>query len=151
MPKSNESANRRVGESPSLRYSVSPFPVCTSPCPSGRHFHALRSVLVITGIRRAFIQHHCDVAAERRLNFHRDFRRNECRRAVDVILKMHTFVRDLPELRERKNLVSAAIGQDRAIPAHEPVKAAEMFEHIESGSDEQMIGISENDLRTEFA
>src|SRR6266545_2286558 len=139
MPKSNESANRRVGESPSLRYSVSPFPVCTSPCPSGRHFHALRSVLVITGIRRAFIQLHCDV------------RRNECRRAVDVILKMHTFVRDLPELRERKNLVSAAIGQDRAIPAHEPVKAAEMFEHIESGSDEQMIGISENDLRTEFA
>src|SRR6266516_1554578 len=151
MPKSNEWASGRIGESPNLPVSDSPFPVCTSPCPPRRHFRASRGVLVIAGIRCAFIENHRDVAAEGCLNFHRDFRRDKGRRPIYVILKMQAFVRDLPQLRERKNLISAAIGQDRAIPSHEPVKAAKMFDHIESGPDEQMIGISENDLRTEFA
>lgn len=41
---------------------------------------------------------------------------------------------DLAQLRERENLITAAICQDRSIPIHELVQAAEMFDHIDARS-----------------
>ena len=64
---------------------------------------------------------------------------------------MHAFLRDLSQFRQRKNLITAAVRQNRSIPIHELVKAAKMSDDIESGPDEQMIGISEDDLRIQLA
>ena len=58
------------------------------------------------------------------------------RRAVDVILKLDALLRDFSQLRQRKNLVTAAIGQDGSVPVHKVVQAAKMFDHIESRPNE---------------
>ena len=50
----------------------------------------------------AFIEHHRNVAAERGLNFHRDLRRNERSRAVDVILKLNAVLGDLRNFTSEK-------------------------------------------------
>ncbi len=68
-----------------------------------------------------------------------------------MILKMHAFFRDLPQLRQRKNLITAAIGQNWSIPIHKPMQPAEVFNHIEPRPNEQVIRISENDLRIQLA
>ena len=68
-----------------------------------------------------------------------------------MILKMDALLRDLAQFRERENLVTAAISQDRPIPAHEAVKSAEMPNHLHPGPNEKMVGVSENDLRLQFA
>src|SRR2546423_568567 len=67
-----------------------------------------------------------------------------------MILKMDAFLRDLAQFRQRKNLVAAAVGQDRSVPIHEAMQAADRPDHLEPWPDEQMIRISENDLRFEF-
>src|ERR1700730_3599093 len=68
-----------------------------------------------------------------------------------MILKMHAFLCDLAQLRQRKNLVAAAVGQDRAVPIHEFMQSTEMFNHIETWADKQVISVPENDLRVYFA
>src|SRR5213082_2870188 len=125
------------------------LPLLAAPRPPCRHFHTPCRIFIFTRPRRAFIQHHRDIAAERGLNFHRNFRRNKSRRPIDVILEMHALLRDLAQFRQRKNLVTAAVSQKRAIPIHKPMQSAKVPNHIESWSNEQMISISENDLRVE--
>ena len=68
-----------------------------------------------------------------------------------MILKMRAFLRDLANLRERENLVTAAIGQDRPVPVHEPMQPAEVPHHLHPRPNEKVIGVPENDLRLEFA
>src|SRR6476646_3289922 len=94
-------------------FGVLPFPFLASSRPTRRHFCARRRVLVLTGPRWAFIQNHCDVAAERGLNFHRNFRRNKSRRPINMILEMHALLGNLAQLRQRENLVTATVGQNR--------------------------------------
>src|SRR5215472_6855862 len=106
--------------------------------------------MVIAGVRRAFVKNHCGIAAEYCLNFHCDLRRNEGSTSIKVILKVNAFVRDLSQLREGKNLVPTAISQNRSIPVHEFMQAAEMLDHVDARSDKQMISIPENDLSIEF-
>lgn len=68
-----------------------------------------------------------------------------------MILKFDAFLRDLAQFRERKNLITAAVSQDRSVPIHESVQSAKMFDHIESGSNEQVIRVAESDLRVQLA
>ncbi len=119
--------------------------------PARCHLRASRCVIIFAGVRNAFIEHHRDIPAERRLNFHRYLRRYESARAVDVILKVDAFLGDLAQLRERENLISTAVGENRPIPIHEIVQAAKMLDHIEAGPNEQVVCVSENDLRIQFA
>ncbi len=67
-----------------------------------------------------------------------------------MILEMDTFLRDLAQLRERENLITAAIGQDWPVPVHKAMQAAEMPHHVHSWPNEKVIGVAENDLRLEF-
>ena len=92
------------------------------PGPPQGHLQTAGRIIMVTRPRRALVQHHCDIAPERRLNFHRDLGRNEGRRPIEMILKMDALVRDLAQLREREDLVTAAIGQDRPIPVHEAMQ-----------------------------
>src|SRR5207253_2823713 len=119
--------------------------------PSYRQFRTSGCVVVLTRPWRTFIQHHGNVTAERGLNLHRDLRRNKSRRPIDVILEMHALLCDLAEFHERKNLVAAAICQNRPIPIHKAVQSIKVPNYVESWSDKQVISIPENDLSVEFA
>ncbi len=68
-----------------------------------------------------------------------------------MILKRDAFLRDLPQLRQRENLVTSAVGQNRPIPIHELMEAAEMFDHVEPRPHEQVIGVAQDDLSFHFA
>ena len=118
--------------------------------PAQRALPALRGVIVFARIRRAFVEQHADVRAERRLDFHRGLRPDETRRSVEMTLKMHAFLRDLAQLREAENLEAARVREDRPIPRHEAMQPAEMPDDLDAGPDEKMVGISENDLRAEL-
>jgi hypothetical protein len=50
-----------------------------------------------------------------------------------------------------KDLKPAAVRQDRAFPAHEPMQPAELAHQLTARTEIQMIGIAENDLRADFA
>ena len=115
--------------------------------PTRGHFHAFRRVIVFARIGNALVEHHRDVAAERGLNFHCDLRRNERSRAVDVVLKFNTFLSYFAQFREREDLVTAAVGKNRSVPTHEIVQTAKMPDCSQSGPNEQVISVPENDLR----
>ena len=68
-----------------------------------------------------------------------------------MILKMDTFLRDLPQLRERENLKTAAIGQDRPAPVHKPMQPAKVPNDLHPRPNEKVVGVAENDLGLEFA
>src|SRR5215467_11098047 len=135
------------------RWELSVFfsPSLASLRPARCQLDALRRVIVRARIRNAFIQHHCDIAAEFRLDFHCDLRRNERPAAVDVILEFDALFGDFAQFRERENLEPAAIRENGTIPAHEIVQAAKMFDDVESRPNEQMISVSENNLRIQLA
>src|SRR5205823_10795379 len=124
---------RRYGPSRTGIYLHHSLATCS---PTRSHFRAARRVIVCTRIRSAFVEHHRDVAAECRLDFHRNLGRNECRLSIDVILKLGALLGDLAQLREGKNLVTTAIRQDRSVPIHEFVKSAKMRDHLDAGSNE---------------
>ncbi len=126
------------------------FPILASPRPPRRHLRTSRRVIALARIRRTFVEDHRDIAAESGLNFHRDLRRNKRRCSIDMILKTHSFLRDLSQFCQRKNLVTATVSQDRSVPAHEFVQPAEMFDHIEAGPNEEVISIAQNDLRLQL-
>jgi len=67
-----------------------------------------------------------------------------------MVLKMGPLFRDLADLGEGKNLIAAAVGQDRPVPIHEPMQPAKVADHLHSWPNEKMVGVSENDLCAEF-
>src|SRR5918996_1628336 len=73
-------------------------------------------------MRNTFIERHRDIATERLLNFHHYLRCKQMRRTIEVRLKMHARVRNLSHPCQAKNLISTAVGQERAVPAHEAVQ-----------------------------
>ena len=68
-----------------------------------------------------------------------------------MILKRDAFLRDLPQLRQRENLIPPAVRQNRPIPIHEAMQSPEMANHLESRPNEQMVGVPQNDLRLQLA
>lgn len=57
------------------------------------------------------------------------------------------FFGDLAHLTEAEYLEAAAVGKDGLLPVHELVKASGFLDQIVAGTEEQVIGIAENDLR----
>jgi len=68
-----------------------------------------------------------------------------------VILEFDALLGDFAQLREREDLVPAAVRKNWAIPTHEIVQAAKMFDNVESRPNEQVVGVSENNLRIQLA
>ena len=99
---------------------------------------------------RTFVESHDDVRTKIPLNLHRALRTDECRRAVEVILKVHSLLGNLPQPGQGEDLKTPAIGKYRSLPAHEFVQTALPGDHLFSGPNVKMIGISKNDLGTEF-
>src|SRR5579885_2593070 len=70
--------------------------------------------------------------------------------AVDMRLKLDAVFLQLSEFREAKDLETAGVGQDRAVPAHELVETSEFLDRLVSGPEHQVICIPQNNLRPEF-
>ena len=67
-----------------------------------------------------------------------------------MILEMDSLGCELAQFCQRKNLVTAAVGQDRSIPIHKTVQPAKVSEHIEPRPHIQVVSVSQNDLCIEF-
>ena len=58
---------------------------------------------------------------------------------------------DFPDPGKAENLVTAAVGENRQFPVHEPVQPAGGADDVESGPDAEMVGVAEDDLRAHLA
>src|SRR5579864_5129327 len=52
---------------------------------------------------------------------------------------------------QRKNLKSAAVGDDRAVPTHEAVQSTELLDDLCSGPQEQVVRVGQQHRRTDVA
>jgi hypothetical protein len=68
-------------------------------------------------------------------------------RAVDMRTEFRTIFFQFTNIRQGKNLKSAAVGQYGPFPTDETMQATRSFQNIQTGTQKQMIRISENDLR----
>src|SRR5271166_6590242 len=68
--------------------------------------------------------------------------------AIDMGAKGHAAFRYRSKLAQRHDLIAARIGQDRAIPAHEAMQAAQSRDALGSRAEHEMIGVAEYDIRT---
>jgi hypothetical protein len=59
-----------------------------------------------------------------------------------MTLEMDTLIRYLPQSRERKNLKTTRISQDRFLPTAELMQPAEFAHDIKSRAEKKMVGIS---------
>ena len=71
------------------------------------------------------IELHDHVGAEVALDAHHRLRREAVLRAVDVTAELDAVLVDGAQRLQREHLEAAGVGEDRAVPAHEPVQPAE--------------------------
>ena len=71
-------------------------------------------------------------------------------RAVNMTGELDAVIADTVQCTERKHLVAAAVGQNRPVPAHQPVQIAERFDHVRSRPQQHVVRIGQHDLRPGF-
>ncbi len=76
--------------------------------------------------------------------------RQEVQRAVEVRAELRAVLADPPHRREAEDLVAAAVGQDRAVPADEPVQAAAARDQPVARPQVEVVGVAEDDLGAEL-
>ena len=113
--------------------------------PADRPVHRHPRGFVAHGIRRAFVEHHHDVAAEGELHIDGRCGREPVRIAVEMRLESDAFFRDLAQSRKAEHLVAAGIGQDSAGPRHEAVQSAELANYFMAGPQKEMVGVAKDD------
>ena len=62
----------------------------------------------------------------------------------------HAVIGQLDGIAVGKHLEAARIGQDRPVPVHEGVQAAELIDQVLAGTHGQVVGVGEHDLRAEL-
>jgi len=67
-------------------------------------------------------------------------------RTVDVRFEGDPFLFDIVQFCQRKDLKSAAVGQDWPMPVHKRVKAARHVHYFRTRAHPEVIGIAENDI-----
>ena len=72
-------------------------------------------------------------------------RREPVERAVEVAAERHAVVVDDPQVAERDDLEAARVGEDRAVPVHEPVQAAEPCDALVAGPQVEVVGVGQDD------
>ena len=93
------------------------------------------------------VEHHRHVAAELFLNRDRPLGREFDSGAVDVRAKSNAAFVERHAIGEAEDLKAAAVGEDRAVPAHERVEAAQGRDGLLARPERQMIGVGEDHLR----
>ncbi len=117
--------------------------------PAQRQLHRTPRHVLVSGIRRAFIEDHHDIRAQVTLDLHRLFRPHEdfCaiyrRREVDALLL------DLAHRAQAEHLKAARVGEDRPLPLHEVVQVPMALDHFSARAQPEMEGVAQNDLRSD--
>ena len=117
--------------------------------PPGGTGAAVFGILVLRGVFDALIKGHGDGGTQIGLNLHALFRAHEDLVPVQMRMEGYPLLADVAELCQAEYLKSAAVGQDGPVPAGELVQAAHVGNHLVAGTQMQMIGIAQHDLRAD--
>ena len=93
------------------------------------------------------VERHRHVRPEERLDLHRPLGGEPMRRAVEVRGEGHPVVVDPPQVGQAEDLEAARIGQDRSVPAHEPMQAAEAARSARRRPQAEVVRVAEDHLR----
>jgi hypothetical protein len=96
------------------------------------------------------VERHGDIDAEGLLDFHGELGRVVMLGAVDVGAEADAVFGDFAEAGEGEDLEAAAIGEDRAVPPHEAVDAAEPLDEAMAGPEVEVVGVDEDDAGAGF-
>ncbi len=96
--------------------------------------------------RRALVEHHLNVGAEQALDFDGALGSQRNTFAVKMGLKGDALLLDATEFRERHDLIPAGIGENRLLPMHEAVEAAELGDALGTRAKHQVISVGEDDI-----
>ena len=122
---------------------------------ASRHRRAQRTVrsaasrdhLALVGQPHDVVQHHRHVAAQSLLDGHGPLGRDGHQPAVDVRAEDGLLLGHFDAMGEAEQLEAAAVGQDRAVPAHEAVQPAQGGDDLFAGPQREMIGVAQDHLR----
>ncbi len=98
------------------------------------------------GPGRALVEGHDDIRTEPVLDRDRFLGAEEEFAAIQVGAELDSRIGDLAELGEAEDLKTTAVGQDRLVPIHELVQSAEFLEDVHAGTQEEVVGIGQDDL-----
>ena len=121
-----------------------------APGPAQREFHRGARLGHARGVRRALVEHHDDVRVEDALDAHGLLGREEQRITVHRRLEPHALLADLSQRAETEDLESPGIGEYWPLPTHEAVEPAVRLDHLQAGTQPQVKGIAEHDVRAEL-
>ena len=107
-------------------------------CPFARFLR----ITVFGGIFDTFVERHGYCRTEIRLYPHAFFGTHKDTVSVEMAVESHAFFLDLSELSERKDLKTAAVGQNRRIPMNEFVKTSRFRDEFVARSDVQMVSVA---------
>ena len=94
----------------------------------------------------ALVEDHHDIAADGDLRFDAALGAEKNRATVQVALENGTLLGHRARVGEGKNLEASRVGEDRALPAHEFVDAADLPENLGAGTEQEVVGIRKEDL-----
>ena len=92
------------------------------------------------------VEHHHDVAADGPLHSDARFRREEERLAIDVALEVGAFLLHRAFGLEGEDLKAAGVGEHGPVPLHEIMDTAKFLKHLGAGTEEEVIGVGEDDV-----
>ncbi len=104
-----------------------------------------------SGAGRAVVQRHDDVSPELILHLHRPLGGERDGGAVDVALEGDAVIVELADVGEAEDLISAGVGEHRAVPAHPVLQATHLRHQLPTRAQQQVIGIGEDDLGPKLA
>ena len=90
------------------------------------------------------VERHRHVRAEGPLDLGRALRGEDAAAAVHVTLKLDAVIGYAAEALEREHLEAAGVRQQRPVPGHEPVQAAELRDDVLAGPHVQVVGVGEH-------
>ena len=89
----------------------------------------------------ALVKGHGDVRAQIGLDAHALLRPHEDMPPVHMGVEADALLLDLPQLGQGENLETAAVGENGAVPVHEPVQAAHLLDQSVAGAHMKVVGI----------
>ena len=114
--------------------------------PTGGALAAVLGIIVLGGVLHALIKGHGDGRAKICLDLHTLLRPHEDAVTVQMGGEGHALLGDLTQLCQTEHLKSAAVGQDRAVPAGKFVQTAHIRYQLIAGTQMQMVGVAQHDL-----
>ena len=105
---------------------------------------------MLGGVLHALIKGHGDGRAQICLDLHTLLRAHKDAVTIQMRGEGHALLGDLTQLCQTEHLKSAAVGQDRPVPAGKLVQAAHIRYQLVAGTQMQMVGVAQHDLRADI-